>query len=1490
MKKNFGMYIPEMEHDACGIGFISHLKAKPSHEIISNAITMLENMEHRGGQSIDEKSGDGAGILMQLPHSFFVKKSTSLGIELPRKGKYGVGMVFFPADKIKRQQCRNILNEYINKVGLILLGYRGVPVDNSNLGEAAFSTEPQIVQIFVEAKEGINQDALERKLFVLRKSSTHTINNNVDLDDGEFYITTFSSKVIGFKGQFTTPQLKEYYLDLIDENMKVGFAMVHSRFSTNTFPKWKLAQPFRYIAHNGEINTIKGNVNWMKSYQNLLESSLFTSEELEMIKPIVNISNSDSASLDNIIELLVLGGRSLSHVLMMLVPEAWQNDTRMDDNLKAFYQYHASIMEPWDGPASLSFTDGNSIGATLDRNGLRPSRYLITKDNHVIMASEAGTLKVDDSQVVKKGRLQAGKIFLVDFKQGKVLEDEEIKKHISSRKEYKKWLYENEKHIDKLKQTKENLIFISKKELKYKQVANGYTREVLEKILKPMSLNAKEPIGSMGSDIPLAILSEKNPHFSHYFKQLFAQVSNPPIDPIREKSVMALNTSIGKTYNILSESPRHCNQISLDQPILTNEELRRIKKLPSSDFRTKTIDIVFKNTSKENALKEALINICKLSDEAILNEGANILILSDRKSNSKYASIPSLLALGTIHHHLVRNKHRVRVGIIIESADIFETHHFATLIGFGATAINPYLAFSSIKHIDIDIDFIKRRKNFIKSINDGLLKIFAKMGISTLQSYHGAQIFEIIGLSKEVVEKSFTGTVSRIGGLNYDDIGREILNKHKAAYDSNIKLELPLGGVFSWRKKSEEHLFTPEVISKLQKSSSLNDYSIYKEYAELINNRDNSKAITLRNLLEFKHCTPVSLEEVEPVENILKRFITGAMSFGSISYEAHVTLAKAMNFIGGKSNSGEGGEDERRYTTAKGEISERSATKQIASGRFGVSIEYLNQAVELQIKIAQGAKPGEGGHLPGHKVDDWIAKTRNSTKGVGLISPPPHHDIYSIEDLAQLIYDLKNANPQARINVKLVSETGVGTVAAGVAKAQAQAILISGFDGGTGAAPLSSIYHAGLPWEMGLSETHQTLVKNKLRKRIVLQTDGQIRTGRDLAIATLLGAEEWGIATAALIVEGCVMQRKCHQNTCSVGIATQRPELRKMFAGKVEHLVNFFTFLAHDLREHMAMLGFKTIDSMVGQAHVLRQKEVFNHWKHQKINLDAMLESYPDFAEQISDIHQSEKNLDRKIWGEIKDDIRAEKTVDFDVEVLNTDRAVATYISHKLYHKFGKEGASSPINLTFKGSIGQSFGAFAIRGLNLNLIGEANDYVGKGLSGAKIVITPYSFTRNSDEITIGNVAFYGAISGRAYIAGCAGERFAVRNSGVDIVVEGVGAHGCEYMTGGKVIILGKTGRNFAAGMTGGIAYIYDKYDKLDRRLNKLDVGLEKLSVEDEKYVKDKLEKHLMLTKSPKAKEFLDNFNSQIKLFKKVMPFEYKKIIEESENILVTESN
>ena len=1484
MKDDFGMYVPEMEHDACGIGFIAHKKAKPSNSIITRALTMLENMEHRGGQSVDEKSGDGAGILFQIPHNYFKKKIVQLGIELPEKGKYGVGMVFFPSDKYKRQQCRNILNDYINKVGLTLLGYRNVPIDNSTLGDAALSTEPNLVQVFVEAREDIDEQALERKLFVLRKASHHRILEEVNLQPGEYYVTTFSAQVIGYKGQFTTPQLKEYYEDLKDENIEAGFAMVHSRFSTNTFPQWKLAQPFRYIAHNGEINTIKGNTNWMKSYQNLIESSKFTKVELEMIKPIVNPSNSDSANLDNAVELLVLGGRPLSHVMMMLIPEAWQNDDRMDDEKKAFYQYHASIMEPWDGPASLCFTDGKSIGATLDRNGLRPSRYMITTDDHVIMASEAGTIKIDDKDVIRRGRLQAGKLFLVDFEKGEVLDDEQIKADIINKKPYRDWLNANEKHIDNLKQQHEALIFIPENELKYRQLANGFTREVIDRILKPMCVNGKEAIGSMGSDIPLAVLSDKNPHLSHYFKQLFAQVSNPPIDPIRERSVMALNTALGKNYNILSESPRHCKQISMEQPVLTNEELERIKAVSPRDFRPQILDITFDNNGDPDALKKALDRICKETDEAILDDESNILILSDRNADKNKAAIPSLLALGTIHHHLIRNQHRVRVGIVIEAADIFETHHFATLIGYGATAINPYMAFASIKHLELDeeIDFITRRDNFIKSINDGLLKIFAKMGISTLQSYQGAQIFEIIGLSKEVVETSFNGTTSRIGGLDYRDIEREVLAKHNYAYSPKTKFKLPLGGVFSWRKSGERHLFTPEVISNLQKSSASNDFSLYKKYASLINDQNISGSITLRSLLEFKNRRPIELEDVESVETIMKRFVTGAMSFGSISWEAHTTLAKAMNVIGGKSNSGEGGEDPSRYVTEEGEISSRSATKQIASGRFGVSIEYLNQADELQIKIAQGAKPGEGGHLPGHKVDDWIAKTRNSTKGVGLISPPPHHDIYSIEDLAQLIYDLRNANPKARINVKLVSETGVGTVAAGVAKAQAGAILVSGFDGGTGAAPLSSIYHAGLPWEMGLSETHQTLMKNQLRSRIVLQTDGQIRTGKDLAIATLLGAEEWGIATAALVVEGCVMQRKCHNNTCSVGIATQRPELRQMFAGKVEHLVNFFRFLAEDMREHMAMLGFKTVDEMVGRADVLMQREEITNWKQQKIDLSPLLVALPKKDGFIENKDLSIHNIDRDIWKDIEADVMNNKEVNYNTEVVNINRSTGTFISHKLYENFGKEGSNTAINLHFNGSIGQSFGAFAIKGLNLYLKGEANDYVGKGLSGAKLIIKPFSHNDNEDEVVIGNVGFYGAINGEAYIAGAAGERFAVRNSGANIVVEGVGAHGCEYMTGGKVIILGKTGRNFAAGMTGGIAYIYDKYDKLERRYNPSDVALESLTDDDKLYIKQEIEIHSKLTESPKSISFLNNFNKQIKFMKKVMPFEYKRVLEEQE--------
>jgi glutamate synthase (NADPH/NADH) large chain len=1476
------MYLPDMEHDACGIGFISHLKAQASHQIISNALTMLENMEHRGGQSVDENSGDGAGLMMQLPHSFFMRKLIPLGIELPNKGKYGVGMIFFPSDRYSRQICRNILNEYINKVGLVLLGYRDVEVDNSTLGETAKSTEPKIVQVFVEAKQDMDQDSLERKLFVLRKSATHAIDKAIDNSKGEFYINTFSSKVIAYKGQFTTPQLRAYYKDLSSEYMTAGFAMVHSRFSTNTFPKWKLAQPFRYIAHNGEINTIKGNVNWMKSYENLLESSLFTRDEIEMIKPIVNPSNSDSANLDNIIELLLLGGRSLAHVMMMLIPEAWQNDTKMSELKKSFYRYHASIMEPWDGPASICFTDGNSIGATLDRNGLRPSRYMLTKDDHIIMASEAGTLKIDDKLVKKRGRIQAGKLFMVDFNKGRIIEDEEIKTMVSSKSDYKKWLESNELHIDQIDDSDVEISELSDEELRLKHLSNSYTREVLEKIIKPMATTSKEAIGSMGSDIPLAILSEKRPHLSHYFKQLFAQVSNPPIDPIRERSVMALNTSIGTTYNILAETPNHASQISLDQPILTDEQIYKIKELAPNTFKSKVIDIVFAVNNKNNSLEKALEDICKQCDRAILDEGANVLILSDKKSSKEYASIPSLLALGSIHHHLVRNRNRVRVGIIVEAADIFETHHFATLIGYGATAVNPYLAFATLRKIKSEESLSKLRQNYIDAVNKGLLKIFAKMGISTLQSYHGSQIFEIIGLSNQIVNKSFSGTVSRIGGLNYEDLGREILEKHNLAYGGDQK-QLEIGGVYAWRKEGERHIFTPDVIANLQKSSKLNDYSIYKEYAKAVNRNTIQGSITLRGLLEFKQAKSINLDEVEPVENILKRFVTGAMSFGSISWEAHTTLAKAMNIIGGKSNSGEGGEDPIRYKNVSGEVSSKSATKQVASGRFGVTIEYLNQAQEIQIKIAQGAKPGEGGHLPGHKVDDWIAKTRHSTPGVGLISPPPHHDIYSIEDLAQLIYDLRNSNPKARINVKLVSETGVGTIAAGVAKAHASAILVSGFDGGTGAAPLSSIYHAGLPWEMGLAEAHQTLVLNGLRNRVVLQTDGQLRTGRDLAIAALLGAQEWGVATAALVVEGCVMQRKCHQNTCSVGIATQNPELRKMFTGKVEHLVNFFRFLAQDLREIMAQLGFKTMDEMIGKAQMLKQRENSVHWKHSKIDLSLLLEDFSQFKDQTRIIKSAiDGTLDFRMWKEIKEKLDAKEKVNLHAEVINTDRAVATYISHKLYEKFGKDGPSEQIKLNYKGSIGQSFGAFAIKGLNLSLKGEANDFVGKGLSGAKMVISPYSFDRDDSEITIGNVAFYGATSGEAFIAGNAGERFAVRNSGVDIVVEGVGAHGCEYMTGGRVVILGRTGRNFAAGMTGGIAYVYDKYDKFSRRVNIGDIELEQLNSQDKEFVISKLQEHFKLTKSPKTKEFLDNSEQQFKYFVKVMPVEYKKSLENKE--------
>lgn len=1485
-----GLYTPELEHDACGIGFVANINGTKSNNVLRDALSMLENMEHRGGKGCNAKTGDGAGILIQLPHEFLLEEASRVGFELPPAGKYGVGMVFFPRDKKVANACRDVLKKNIMALGFELIGFRGVPVDHSVPGPDAAEVEPNIEQVFVKLKEdSLTPDNLERKLFVLRNFTSHKIAREVKGSNTEFYITSFSSKTIVYKGQLRTEQLRKYFFDLQDPRVRTALALVHSRFSTNTFPNWKLAQPFRYIAHNGEINTIRGNVNKMKSKEALFKSTLFTDEELKMILPVTVPEGSDSSNLDALVEMLVISGRSIPHVMMMLVPEAWQDNKLMDPHRKAFYKYHASMMEPWDGPAALVFTDGNRIGATLDRNGLRPLRYYVTRSGRMVMASEAGALPVDPKDILEKGRITPGKMMLIDLEQGKVLDDEKVKRSVYEGKPYYNWIIQNRL---KLRLEPEQDWYednFDEKTLGQRQNAFGYTAEDLKTVITPMAGNGYEAIGSMGDDTPLAVLSKESRHISNYFKQHFAQVSNPPIDPIRERLVMSLFTRIGVSLNVLNETPQHTNQIHISQPVLLNSDLEKLKHLPAHGFDYAIIRSVFLADGQPGRLEESLNKICCEAEKAILG-GKKIIVISDKKISSDFAPVPSLLAIGAVHHYLVEKRIRTQAGLLVEAGDVWETHHFATIIGYGASAINPYMAFETIRSLNQQgalgkITDEEAYKNYQKAIGNGLLKVISKMGISTLQSYQSAQIFEAIGLGSDVIDKCFRGTISRIEGLSFDDLAREVLVRHDLAYKKE-GAPLQTGGVYQWKRRGEKHLFSPEIIHLLQHSTKSKNYSLFKKYTEKINDQSDD-TLTLRGLFEFKKRTAIPVDEVEPVEEILKRFATGAMSFGSISHEAHSTLAIAMNRIGGKSNSGEGGEDAVRFEKKENGDWERSAIKQVASGRFGVTSYYLSNADELQIKMAQGAKPGEGGQLPGHKVDEWIGRVRHSTPGVGLISPPPHHDIYSIEDLAQLIYDLKNANRQARINVKLVSQAGVGTVAAGVAKAKADAILISGADGGTGASPISSVRHAGLPWELGLAEAHQTLVKNNLRSRVVLQTDGQIRTGRDIAIASLLGAEEWGVATAALVVEGCIMMRKCHLNTCPVGIATQDSELRKLYTGDPDHVVNFFHFLAQNLRETMAELGFRTVNEMVGRTDVLRVRQDIDHWKVKKLDLSPILHRDPardhvGVYKQIEQDFELEKVLDWKLVEAAKSALDEGEPVQQKFVIRNIDRTVGALLSNEVSKRYKAKGLPvDTIHFRFKGSAGQSFGAFVAPGLTFELEGEANDYFGKGLSGGKLIVYPdkeASF-KPEDNIIIGNVAFYGATSGEAFIRGQAGERFCVRNSGVQAVVEGVGDHACEYMTGGRVVVLGKTGRNFAAGMSGGIAYVLDTENGLEKLCNKDMVELETLTPEDKHEVKSMIEKHFKYTGSDPAEWILENWEIASGLFVKVMPKDYKAVLE-----------
>lgn len=1479
-----GLYTPELEHDSCGVGCVVNLDGTKTHAIVEDALTMLKNMEHRGGTGSDPETGDGAGILLQMPHDFFKNELAEFAINLPKEGSYGVGMIFFPSVHEVRENCRKTLNQCIRKLGYELIGYRLVPVNGQVPGHESKVVEPYIEQVFIQpVNKSLEKEDLERSLFVLRNYVTNEIKKSVQGENGAFYIASFSSRTIIYKGQLKTDQLERYYHDLRHDNFKSALAIVHSRFSTNTFPNWKLAQPFRFIAHNGEINTIRGNVNKMKSKEARMYSSLFTEEEMKWLLPVTNPENSDSANLDAMVELLTLSGRPLPHVMMMLVPEAWQDNKHMDPLRKAFYKFHAALMEPWDGPAALFFTDGKQVGATLDRNGLRPVRYCITKKGQLIMASETGALKVDPADVIKRGRLQPGKMLLADIVANKVYDDDEIKDMVCKDKPYYDWIQQKRIKLRLQPVPEFTLSQVKPEDLHQKQKAYGYTSEDLKMLIHPMAETGKEPVGSMGSDTPLAVLSKQSQHISNYFKQYFAQVSNPPIDPIRERLVMSLFTRIGESLNILDESADHTRQIHISQPVLSHEDYHRIIHLGREGFPYQVIDATF-SAREKGGLQKALDSICAKAEEAV-NNNKKILVISNRAVKPNRAAIPSLMAIGAIHHHLVEKRMRTRTGLIVEAGDAWETHHFATIIGYGASAVYPFMAYDTIQgminegKLDCSKPLSHYIDQFIYAVGNGLLKILSKMGISTLQSYQSAQIFECLGLGHEVVEKCFKGTISRLEGLNFEDLEKECLIKHQAAFGDTKQL-LEVGGFYQWKRSGEVHLLQPKVIHYLQKSAKLNDYLLYKEYSKLVREQQND-VINLRNLFEFRKRKSVPLEEVEPVENILKRFATGAMSFGSISYEAHSTLAIAMNRIGGKSNSGEGGEDEARYILKPNGDSERSAVKQVASGRFGVTSHYLANADELQIKVAQGAKPGEGGQLPGHKVDEWIARVRHSTPGVGLISPPPHHDIYSIEDLKQLIFDLKNSNPEARINVKLVSEAGVGTIASGVAKAKADVIMISGADGGTGASPLSSIRHAGLPWEIGLAEAHQTLVKNNLRSRVVLQTDGKLMTGFDIAVATLLGAEEYGIATAALIVEGCIMMRKCHLNTCPVGIATQNPDLRKLFTGDPDHLVNFFTFIARELREIMANLGFRTINEMVGQSQVLKVRTDIDNYKLKNLDLSPILhqEYVPHnvgIYQQISQDHEIEHVLDRNL---IKDFNEGKNNVEYNI--INIDRSVGTMLSYEISKKYGKDGLKDKIfNVTFNGSAGQSFGAFLTSGVNFRLIGEANDYLGKGLSGGNLILQPFrESTYNAHEnIIIGNVALYGATSGSAYINGMAGERFCVRNSGAEAVVEGIGDHGCEYMTGGKVLVLGSVGKNFAAGMSGGIAYIFDPEDSFSAHCNMDMVGLEEPEDEDLAWISQKLNEHLALTGSKKAKEILENWPISKKQFCKVMPHDLKKIL------------
>ena len=1501
-----GLYDPAFEHDSCGVGFVVDVKGRRSHATVQQALTVLANLEHRGASGAEKNTGDGAGILVQMPHRFFEERCADQKLRLPPPGHYGAGVVFLPRDPRGQEQCQALFEQILRDERLPLLGWRDVPVDDSTIGPTAKAAQPALRQVFVgRADDAMDDAAFERRLYVVRRLAEKAVRASSIPDKELFYVPSLSQRTLVYKGMLTATQLSVFFPDLGDPHFESGLAIVHSRFSTNTFPNWARAHPYRLVSHNGEINTLRGNVNWMHARENLFRSELFDGD-MQRILPIIDADGSDSAMFDNVLELLVLAGRPIQHAVMMMIPEPWAGHESMSEKTRAFYEYHGCLLEPWDGPASIVFTDGVRVGAVLDRNGLRPSRYYVTKDDLVVMASEVGVLDVPVDRVRLKGRLQPGRMFLVDTEEGRIVGDDEIKLRTANEQPYGLWLRDNLVTLAEVPEA--SAVYESElATVVQRQVAFGYTHEDQIRILAPMATDGVEPVGSMGNDTPLAVLSDRPQLLYNYFKQLFAQVTNPPVDAIREEIIMAVGTTIGPEQNLLDPSPLSCHRIKLATPILTNEDLEKLrtlstprKRLGRWDFRSTTLPMLFDVAGGAAALTAALDDLFRRADEAIA-AGATFLILSDRGLDAQRAPIPALLAVSGLHQHLVRNATRTRVGIVLESGEPRETHHFALLIGYGAGAINPYLALESLHHmieqgIAAGVDEEKASTNFVKSASKGVLKVLSKMGISTVQSYCGAQIFEAIGLNQQVIDHYFTGTPSRVSGMGLDEIALEVRRRHQQAFPARPAgpLSLDSGGDYQWRSDGENHLFNPQTIHKLQYACRSGRYDLFQEYSALVNTQS-ERHYTLRGLMELRPAgSPVPLDEVEPVAAIVKRFKTGAMSYGSISQEAHETLAIAMNRLGGKSNTGEGGEDPARYLPLPDGTSRRSAIKQVASARFGVTSEYLVNADELQIKMAQGAKPGEGGQLPGRKVYPWIARVRYSTPGVGLISPPPHHDIYSIEDLAELIYDLKNANERARVSVKLVAEVGVGTIAAGVAKAHADVVLISGYDGGTGASPLTSIKHAGVPWELGLAETHQVLLLNNLRSRIAVETDGQLKTGRDVAVAALLGAEEFGFATAPLVTLGCVMMRVCHLDTCPVGVATQNPELRRRFTGKPEHVENFMRFIAQELREIMAALGFRTLTEMVGRTDCLEMRRAVEHWKARGLDLSALLHR-PAVAPTtgcyclMSQDHGLQDSLDKQQLLDIcRPAVERAERVEAQLPIANRNRAVGTIVGSEITRRWGGSGLpDDTVTLHFNGSAGQSFGAFIPRGMTLSLEGDANDYIGKGLSGGKIVVYPprgSTFVAEQNVI-VGNVAFYGATSGEAYVCGAAGERFCVRNSGLTAVVEALGDHGCEYMTGGRVVVLGRTGRNFAAGMSGGIAYVLDEDGDFARLCNKEMAQLYRLEDAAEvAAVREMITRHQRLTSSQKAYKVLAEWETMLPRFVRVVPRDYKRVLDLQETM------